>query len=657
MNRFEEDLRQAAVNKHKLLLTYTLTLILIGAIVSGYFLSFRSLSIKVTPQYAEQRATISVVGGMAITLGKMVYSLSDEVILEISAAKFQNVDITVSSADFGSELSVVLVPKPGRLRADVRQSIPVNWYIDGSFVTEANLLESELPPGEYKLAIVSEYHEKVERDIIIKADEDLMLDINLPVISGKLTVQMMPVGTLTVDGDEVDFSNPITLSPGPHIVELNAPGYFSISEKITITRSQRDFTRSYNLKPKPIQIRHNLKPENGELFINGKLQNLNKKSLLVPYRKEVSIEYTKPGFTTKRDFLTALPGEEINLAMNLEPELVDITVTANVGAEVFLDGQRLGMTPLKITVQSVPSMLELRANGYESVMKKIAPKTSQPLNYDFTLVDEEIAKLRNAPKKYTNAAGIEFLLIQPKGAEYQMGGKRSELGQRANEFIRKIKLQRPFYVATHELTEKQFQGKGAHKPIVNLSWEKVAKYANDLSIQEGLRPFYRNNNGRITGFNKEANGYRLITEAEWEFLARAYKRRKQTIFPWGDEPIVPPKVGNLAGDRAKPASNSYISGYQDGFSGIAPPKSFLADDAGLYDLVGNVSEWTNDTYSLEPPSSDEILVDPIGSFSAGSHVIKGSNFKSASRTELRAAFREGSDVPRDDVGYRLARYL
>jgi formylglycine-generating enzyme required for sulfatase activity len=121
--------------------------------------------------------------------------------------------------------------------------------------------------------------------------------------------------------------------------------------------------------------------------------------------------------------------------------------------------------------------------------------------------------------------------------------------------------------------------------------------------------------------------------------------------------VVPPNVGNLAGDKAKPASDSYIAGYQDGFSGLAPAKSFPADQSGLYDFVGNVSEWTHDSYMFTPPPSDKIETDPLGQYSAGSHVIKGANFKSASRTELRAAFRDGSDAPRDDVGFRLARYL
>ena len=66
-----------------------------------------------------------------------------------------------------------------------------------------------------------------------------------------------------------------------------------------------------------------------------------------------------------------------------------------------------------------------------------------------------------------------------------MGGKRSETGQRANEFIRNIELQRPFYVALHELTEKQFYGKGSRLPVVNLRWEQMAIYCNELSVIEG----------------------------------------------------------------------------------------------------------------------------------------------------------------------------
>ena len=657
MNRFDDDLRRAARGKRTTAVIASLGIMLCGLVLAGYFLSFRSLSVTVQPETAEQTALIKVTDGLALALSNRIYAVSDRVQLSVSAAKYQTANLTIDDTDFGTDMTVILLPKPGRLRAAVTPSTSVNWYLNGNFVSQSNRLDTDLAPGAYQLVVTSDYHERVERSLTIAADEDTNLAIDLPGITGTLRASMTPPGTMLVDGQPVDSGTPISLGPGPHQIDLSAAGHKSVSDSITITQTQRDFIRSYNLQPLPIRIQHQLTPPGGRLFVNGKRQDISKKIIDIPYRKRLDIEYAKPGFVSKTQSQTVSPGELIALSLALDPEFADITVTANIAADVYLDGQLLGATPVQISVPTVPATLELRADGYQTETKSITPKPKQPQIHDFTLITTAAAKLQNAPQLYTNANGIDLRLIKPRQARFQMGGKRSEKGQRANEFLRQIELQRPFYVATHELTEAQFYGKGSNLPVVNLTWEQVAIFCNELSITEGLTPFYSTKNGRISGFDPKADGYRLISEAEWEFLARAYRRPKQTIFPWGDDAVVPPNVGNLAGDKAKPASDSYIAGYQDGFSGLAPAKSFPADQSGLYDFVGNVSEWMHDSYTLMPPPSDKIETDPLGQYSAGSHVIKGANFKSASRTELRAAFRDGSDAPRDDVGFRLARYL
>ena len=657
MNRFDDDLRRAARGKRTTAVIASFAILVFGLVLAGYFLSFRSLSIVVQPENAKQTAMIEVTDGLAFSLASRIYAVSDQAQINISAAKYHTANLTIHGSDFGSDMTVILLPKPGRLRALVTPSTSVNWYLNGNFVSQSNRLDTELAPGDYQLAVTSDYHERVERDLTITADDDTSLAIDLPCITGTLRATMTPPGTMLVDGQPVDSTSPITLGPGPHLIDLTAPGHKSVSDSITITQTQRDFTRSYNLQPLPIRMQHQLTPPGGNLFVNGKRQDISKNTIEIPYRKRLDIEYAKPGFVTKTQSQTVAPGEMVALSLVLDPEFADITITANITADIYLDGQLLGTTPLQISVPTVPATLEVRADGYQGETKSITPKPKQPQIHEFTLITTAAAKLQNAPQSYKNANGIDFRLIKPRNARFEMGGKRSEKGQRANEFLRQIELQRPFYVATHELTEAQFYGKGSNLPVVNLSWEQVAIFCNELSIAEGLTPFYRTKNGRISGFDPMADGYRFISEAEWEFLARAYRRPKQTIFPWGDDAVVPPNVGNLAGDKAKPASDSYIAGYQDGFSGLAPAKSFPADLSGLYDFVGNVSEWTHDSYMFTPPPSDKIEIDPLGQYSAGPHVIKGANFKSASRTELRAAFRDGSDTPRDDVGFRLARYL
>jgi len=75
-------------------------------------------------------------------------------------------------------------------------------------------------------------------------------------------------------------------------------------------------------------------------------------------------------------------------------------------------------------------------------------------------------------------------------------------------------------------------------------------------------------------------------------------------------------------------------------------------------LSGNVSEFVSDHYVLEPPVAEK-KIDHINLSPSSQRVLKGSNYLSASWTELRASFREGIDinVGRSDVGFRIARYV
>jgi len=147
----------------------------------------------------------------------------------------------------------------------------------------------------------------------------------------------------------------------------------------------------------------------------------------------------------------------------------------------------------------------------------------------------------------------------------------------------------------------------------------------------------------------------MISEEEWEFMARVYNREDKTTFVWGNQQQVPPSVGNLA--DAESLLARYIPRYKDGVSGLANIKSYAVEISGLFDQVGNASEWVHDVYDLTPPNVQKVQVDPLGLARGDNHVIKGSSYLSASKTEVRAAYREGSASPRPELGFRLARYL
>jgi formylglycine-generating enzyme required for sulfatase activity len=74
-------------------------------------------------------------------------------------------------------------------------------------------------------------------------------------------------------------------------------------------------------------------------------------------------------------------------------------------------------------------------------------------------------------------------------------------------------------------------------------------------------------------------------------------------------------------------------------------------------MAGNVSEWVNDIYSIVPPQGDTTAGNPLGEQSGYAHVVKGANWRSGTITTLRPAFREGLTAGRDDLGFRIGRYL
>jgi formylglycine-generating enzyme required for sulfatase activity len=295
--------------------------------------------------------------------------------------------------------------------------------------------------------------------------------------------------------------------------------------------------------------------------------------------------------------------------------------------------------------------------------------------------------------RYSKSIGMTFVLV-PDG-EFQMGSSKARDGDaQDDEMVRsekhRVRITRAFYLAATEVTVGQFRrvveatgyrteaesdGEGGYgwneakkkyerdpkytwrnpgfpqtddHPVTNVSWNDAVAYCNALSKGEGLKPYY-SGQGELLG----GDGYRLPTEAEWEYACRA---GTTTRYQSGDDPETLATVGNVADGTAKSKYPGWTTiTARDGYVYTAPVGRFLANAFGLYDMHGNVWEWCGDGYKsdyyMESPVDD-----PRGPSRPSDRVVRGGGWYYDPQLARSAARYRNAPGDRYSVlGFRPAR--
>jgi formylglycine-generating enzyme required for sulfatase activity len=194
---------------------------------------------------------------------------------------------------------------------------------------------------------------------------------------------------------------------------------------------------------------------------------------------------------------------------------------------------------------------------------------------------------------FTNGDGLEMVWCPPTGPEgFLMGSPETEPGRQECENQHRVRLTSGFWIGRSEVTQGQWVAvmgnnpsvkradeKGLPRlkaPVENVDWIEAMEYCRRLTDRE-----------RTRGAIPPGWEYALPTEAQWEYACRA---GTTTAYYFGDDPAEFPKHGNYKdieiGARVKPV---------DGFTHTAPIRSYLPNPWKLYDMHGNVSEWSRDT--------------------------------------------------------------
>ena len=186
-------------------------------------------------------------------------------------------------------------------------------------------------------------------------------------------------------------------------------------------------------------------------------------------------------------------------------------------------------------------------------------------------------------------------------------------------------------------------------PVVMVSWYDAIAFCNWLSRGEHLTPFY-DTGGAVTE-NWSADGYRLPTEAEWEYVARS--GGKDRLFSWGNDGL----EGNGADQSLKLAFSAWPfstwSEFADGYVYTAPVGSFPPNGLGVHDMSGNVWEWCNDWYESYRAEAQD---DPRGPASGVTRALRGGSWTDGPEN-MPTSFRSGRlpDGRGVNSGFRPAR--
>lgn len=663
MSQFEEGLRQARRRQIRFYIAGLIALVLVGFVVVGVLASTNGTAIKILPAEAVQDGDVLLVDGFGLAIGTTVYTMSEGPVVAVRADGFREKIHAIQPGDLGRTIEIELEPLPGRLLATTEQGLPdTSWSINDESATTGSSFETERDAGTYKLVVNHPHFNVVVQDVELERGQTVELSIPLEPVAGRVNIDSDPSGAaVLLDGQSLGITPlDMPMAGGRYDLRVVAPERTPVEETISLTNAEPELVRRYILKPLSAMLKIRTVPGGGQLLVDGRRVPPSGE-IEVPANEDVTVTYVREGYRARSETLRLTADETRELTLRLQEDLGFVDIRTTPDADILVDGKNVGKGSVELQLQAVPHTIELRKRGYRTVRKTITPSSSRRLVIREDLVGETAARLAESPRSYTNSVGMTLRLFEP--GIFTMGAPRSQKGQRANEFEKRVRLTKPFYAARHEVTNEQFamfsgnrSGRG-NAPVTGVSWREAAEFANWLSEREQLLPFYRFSNGRVSGWNRVSDGYRLLSEAEWEWLARKAGRESEVLFTWGNSDTVPKQAGNIADESANGLVRFYVPRYSDGFPKLAPVGSFPAEPSGLFDMTGNVSEWVHDQYSLIPPSRGELLVDPLGDPGGSSHVIKGSSWKSGTRTQLRASYREGASSGSDDVGFRLGRYL
>jgi formylglycine-generating enzyme required for sulfatase activity len=572
------------------------------------------------------------------------------------------------------EFEFVRLPGLISFRTDPEAGAEVS--LNGQLIGTTPLVDFEVRPGTHQVQYVAErYLTEVATLAVVGGHERQAVTAELTPSWAPITVTSMPEGAeVLVDGRPVAVTPAVLeLTAGERQIELRLPGYNAWQQQVRVFADAPQTLDPVVLSLADGRLVLTTTPGDATVYVDGAHRGRTPVDLRLPPNVDYRVMLTKPGYATIERELALTPGGRQSLDLELAPELgvVEVRTTPD-NAEVYVDEQLAGVTPLTLELMTIEQEVAVQMDGFREARQSITPRPGYPQTLAFDLEMQDAVTGDGYPRVVTTGQGERLRLI-PAG-RFEMGASRADSDRRLNEVLHEVELTRAFYLAEREMTNAAFrQCEPGHnsgyfegqsledddQPVVNVTIQQVFACLNQLSIEDGLQPVYLEEDGTLVPSRPLRNGYRLATEAEFAWAARAAGRGEASPlrFSWGDALPPPDRVENLADLSAEEILPNTMVTYADGYPVSAPVGSYSPNAAGLFDIGGNVAEWVQDYYDPLAGSDGVFVTDPLGPPRGRSNVVRGPSWRSATIRQLRLSYRDYENDARPDLGFRIARNL
>ena len=402
------------------------------------------------------------------------------------------------------------------------------------------------------------------------------------------------------------------LFPGTYDLKISKSQYLTVDELITVfDNSKNEFL--YNLTKNTGVINFTLNPPNAQIIINNEIARNNNRLELVPGIYMIEIKADK--HHSQKETIEIKLGDNIHKNYTLDAQTGNLLLSTNpvdTKTEIYINNNFIKTVIGSVQVTDLfigDYTLKCSASGHKNKVFRVSVVENE--FKEFSIVLEERADVV-----------IEMVFVE--GGTFQMG---SNEGSHNEKPVHNVSVS-SFYIGKYEVTQKEwvavmgsnpsrfqrgkkiggFLGIGGMKilnsdslPVENISWYDAVEFCNKLSEIEGFTPVYTiNERNVICDWN--ADGYRLPTEAEWEFAARGGNKSKGFKYSGSNN------INEVAWYGANSGKITHIVGTKQ------------PNELGLYDMSGNVWEWC---WNWLDPYTIDRKTNPIGNDTGLNRIKRG----------------------------------